>query len=77
MECFLLDKLMVHLDMKKLLHKVLIAGINASLKIKGKEPVILDRSHAYIGVLIDDIVTKRNIMNHIEWWHQGQNIGFY
>ena len=36
----------------------LIAGINASLKLKGKEPVILDRSTAYIGVLIDDIVTK-------------------
>ena len=36
----------------------LIAGINASLKLKGKEPVILDRSQAYIGVLIDDIVTK-------------------
>lgn len=36
----------------------LIAGINAAQKIKGKEPVILDRSQAYIGVLIDDIVTK-------------------
>ena len=36
----------------------LIAGINASQKIKGKEPLILDRSDAYIGVLIDDIVTK-------------------
>ena len=36
----------------------LIAGINASLKIKGKEPLILDRSQAYIGVLIDDLVTK-------------------
>ena len=36
----------------------LIAGINASLKIKGKEPLILDRSQGYIGVLIDDIVTK-------------------
>ena len=36
----------------------LIAGINAALKLKGKEPIILDRSQAYIGVLIDDIVTK-------------------
>lgn len=36
----------------------LIAGINASLKLKGKSPIILDRSQAYIGVLIDDIVTK-------------------
>lgn len=36
----------------------LIAGINAAQEIKGKEPVILDRSEAYIGVLIDDIVTK-------------------
>ena len=36
----------------------LIAGINAVQKIKGKEPLILDRSQAYIGVLIDDISTK-------------------
>lgn len=36
----------------------LIAGINASLKIKGQEPLTLDRSEAYIGVLIDDLVTK-------------------
>ena len=36
----------------------LIAGINAAQKIKGKEPLILDRTEAYIGVLVDDIVTK-------------------
>ncbi len=38
----------------------LIAGVNAALKIKGKEMLILDRSEAYIGVLIDDLVTKEN-----------------
>ncbi len=36
----------------------LIAGINAALSIKGKEPFILDRSEAYIGVMIDDLITK-------------------
>jgi tRNA uridine 5-carboxymethylaminomethyl modification enzyme len=36
----------------------LMAGINAALKIKGQSPLILDRSQAYIGVLIDDLVTK-------------------
>ena len=36
----------------------LIAGINAALKIKGEDPFILDRSDAYIGVLIDDLVTE-------------------
>ena len=36
----------------------LIAGINAARKLQGKDPIILDRSQAYIGVLIDDIVTK-------------------
>ena len=36
----------------------LMAGINAARKLQGKNPIILDRSQAYIGVLIDDIVTK-------------------
>lgn len=36
----------------------LMAGINAALKVQKKEPLILDRSEAYIGVLIDDLVTK-------------------
>lgn len=39
----------------------LIAGVNAARQIDGKEPVILDRSQAYIGVLIDDLVTKENL----------------
>ena len=36
----------------------LIAGINAARKLQGKEPLVLDRSESYIGVLIDDLVTK-------------------
>ena len=36
----------------------LVAGMNAALKIKGREPVILDRTTSYIGTLIDDLVTK-------------------
>ena len=36
----------------------LVAGINAALKLKGEEPMIIDRSQAYIGTLIDDLVTK-------------------
>ena len=36
----------------------LMAGINASLKIEGREPLILKRYEGYIGVLIDDLVTK-------------------
>ena len=39
----------------------LIAGINASMKLLGKEQIVLDRSQAYIGVLIDDLVTKETI----------------
>lgn len=39
----------------------LIAGINAAMEIFGRDPLILDRSEAYIGVLIDDLVTKENI----------------
>ena len=38
----------------------LIAGINAALKILGKEQIVIDRSEAYIGVLIDDLVTKES-----------------
>ena len=37
-----------------------MAGVNAAMKVLGREPVILDRSQAYIGVLIDDLVTKEN-----------------
>ena len=36
----------------------LVAGINAAMKIQGREPLVLDRSESYIGVLIDDLVTK-------------------
>ena len=38
----------------------LVAGINAAMEILGKDPLILDRSESYIGVLIDDLVTKDN-----------------
>ena len=38
----------------------IVAGINAAMKIQGKEPLIIDRSQGYIGVLIDDLVTKES-----------------
>lgn len=37
-----------------------MAGVNAAMKIMGREQIVLDRSQAYIGVLIDDLVTKEN-----------------
>lgn len=37
-----------------------MAGVNAAMKLLGREPIVLDRSQAYIGVLIDDLVTKEN-----------------
>ena len=43
----------------------LMAGINASLKIQGKEPLILRRDQSYIGVMIDDLVTKSSIITPI------------
>ena len=45
----------------------LMAGINAALKIKGEPPLVLDRSQAYIGVLIDDLVTRgrRRAVPHV------------
>ena len=53
-----------------------MAGINAHLKINDKEKFTLSRSEAYIGVLIDDLITK-GLMSHIECLHQEQNIEFY
>jgi len=50
----------------------LMAGINAALTIKDQEPLVLDRAQAYIGVMIDDLVTKE-LQNHIVCLHHALN----
>ena len=55
-----LDALKAGISPTDVLSQGLIAGINAAMKVKGREMLVLDRSEAYIGVLIDDLVTKEN-----------------
>ncbi len=62
--------------MKKLLDKGLIAGINAALSAQNKPGFTLQRDEAYIGVLIDDLVT-RELMSHIVYLQVGQSIVFF
>ena len=50
----------------------LVAGVNAALKIKKKGEFTLNRSDSYIGVMIDDLITKE-FLNHIECLLQEQN----
>ena len=51
--CSVADSLTEAPDMKKQQHRGLIAGINAAMEVKGREQLVLDRSEAYIGVLIE------------------------
>jgi tRNA uridine 5-carboxymethylaminomethyl modification enzyme len=44
--------------MKRRRHKGLVAGINAALKVKGEQAFVLGRADAYIGIMLDDLVTK-------------------
>ncbi len=46
--------------MKKPLHRDCWPGINATLSAQGKEPLVLKRAEAYLGVMVDDLVTKRH-----------------
>ena len=51
----------------------IIAGINAALKVKGEEPLILDRETSYIGTMIDDLINKE-LLNRIECLQQDLSI---
>jgi tRNA U34 5-carboxymethylaminomethyl modifying enzyme MnmG/GidA len=52
----------------------LMAGINAHLKVHEKEPLILRRDEAYIGVLIDDLITKGRALSNVYLESRVQNV---
>jgi tRNA uridine 5-carboxymethylaminomethyl modification enzyme len=54
----------------------LVAGANAAIRCHGGEPFVMHRDESYIGVLIDDLVTKA-LMNHIACLHQGLNTAYF